>query len=130
MLACLKQNAPGRGRTPLLICVVIEAMITFFAVSDNTRIGLFGQSLFPGNGRCSQCSIRKPGMEAITLSTEPSVGVRDNVIRIPYTLVPNSTRLSSDSAFLNAVKISHPGLILETGKLHRYHDVPSGGVGV
>lgn len=69
-------------------------------------------------------------MEAISLSTEPSVGVRDNVISIPYTLVPNSTRLSSGSAFLNAVKISHLGLILETGKLHRYHDVPSGGVGV
>ena len=69
-------------------------------------------------------------MEAITLSRTPTDGSVDNVIRIPYTLVPNSTRLSSDSAFLNAVKISHPGLILETGKLHRYHDVPSGGVGV
>ena len=69
-------------------------------------------------------------MEAVPLSTEPPEGVRDNVIRISYTLVPDSTSLSSGSAFLNGVKISHPGLILETGKLHRYHDVPSGGVGV
>ena len=130
MLAYLKQNAPGRGRTLLLICVVIEAMITFFAVSDNTRIGLFGQSLFPGIGRGSQCSIRKPGMEAVSFSTEPPVGVRDNVIHISYTLVPDSTRLGSGSAFLNGMKNSPPRLILETGKLHWCYAVPSGGVGV
>jgi hypothetical protein len=110
--------------------VVIEAMITFIAVQDNTRIGLFGQSLFPNIGGCSQCSSRKPGREAVSLSTEPPVGVRDNVIHISYTLVPNSTRLGSGSTFLNAVKISHPEPILETGKLHRDHDVPFGGVGV
>jgi hypothetical protein len=69
-------------------------------------------------------------MEAVSLSTEPPVGVRDNVIRITYTLVPDSTRLGSGSAFLNGMKNSHPGLILGTGELLRYHDVPSGGVGV
>ena len=69
-------------------------------------------------------------MKAVSLSTEPLEGVHDNVIRISYTLVPDSTRLSSGSAFLNAVKISHPEPILETGKLHRYHDVPFGGLGV
>lgn len=69
-------------------------------------------------------------MKAVSLSTEPPVGVRDNVIRISYTLVLDSTRLGSGSAFLNAVKSSHPEPIFETGKLHRYHDVPFGGVGV
>ena len=130
MLAYLKQNAPVRGRTLLLIYVVIEAMITFIAVQDNTRIGFFGQSLFPGIGRCSQCSGRKPGMEAVSLSTEPPMGVRDNVIRILYTLGPDSKRRGSSLALLKGVKNSHPGLTLGTRELLRYHNVPSSRVGV
>jgi hypothetical protein len=129
VFADLKQNAPGRGRTLLLIYVVIEAMITFIAVQDNTRIGLFGQSLFPNIGACSQCSPRKPGREAVSLSTEPTNWVRDNGIRVFYTLSPNSTSLISGSAFLNGVRFSHPWLILSTGGSHQYHDVLSVGVG-
>ena len=129
MLAYLKQNAPARGRTLLLINVVIEAMITFFAVSDNTRIGLFGQSLFPGLGRCSQCPTRELGMRAVSLSTEPPEGVRENVIRVLNTLGPDSSCLISGTAFLNGVRFSHLWLILETGEPHQYHDISSGGVG-
>jgi hypothetical protein len=110
--------------------VVIEAMITFIAVQDNTRIGLFGQSLFPGMGGRSQRSARKPGREAVPLSIEPPGGGRDNVIRVLYTFGSDSSSINSGPAFLNAVKFSCSGLTLETGKLHQCHDVPSGGVGV
>jgi len=129
VLATLKQNAPARGRTLLLICVVIEAMITFFAVSDNTRTGSFGQSLFPGLGGCSQCSTRKPGKEAVPLSIEPPGGVLENVIRVLHTLGSNSTCLISCSSFWLGVRFSHPRLVLETGGLHQYQDVSNGGVG-
>jgi hypothetical protein len=129
VLAYLKQNAPARGRTLLLINVVIEAMITFFAVLDNTRIGLFGQSLFPDLGGCCQCSTGKPGRAAVPLSIEPPEGVRENVICVLNTLGPDSISLVSGSAFLNAVRFSHPWLVLETGKHHQYHDISSGGVG-
>ena len=129
MLAYLKQNAPARGRTPLLIYVVIEAMITFIAIQDNTRIGLFGQSLFPGLGRCSQCSTRKPGRAAVPLSIEPPEGVRENVICVLNTLGSYSNDLISGTAFLNGVRFSHPWLVLETGEPHQYHDISSGGVG-
>ena len=130
MLAYLKQNAPARGRTLLLINVVIEAMITFFAVSDNIRIGLFGQSLFPGLGRCSQCSTRKPGRGAVPLSTEPPEGVRENVIFVLKTLGSDSSCLISGTAFLNGVRFFYPWLVLKMGGPHHYYDVLSGGVGV
>ena len=130
MLAYLKQNAPARGRTLLLICVVIEAMITLFAVPDNTRIGLVSQSLLPGIGGFSLYPMREPGREAVPLSTEPPEGVRDNVIRVLYTLAPDSQSRGAGLALLQGVKDTPLGLILGTGKLHRYHDVPSGRVGV
>jgi hypothetical protein len=129
VLASLKQNAPARGRTLLLIYVVIEAMITFFAILDNTRIGLFGQSLFPGLGGCSQYSPRKPGREAVSLSIEPPEGVRENVIWVLNTLAPDSNSLIVGSAFLKGVRFSHPWLVLKTGEQHLYSDVLSGGVG-
>jgi len=69
-------------------------------------------------------------MEAVSLSTEPPVGVRDNAIRVLYTLGPDSTRLGSGLAFLNGMKNFPPRLILETGKLHWCYAVPSGWVGV
>ncbi len=130
MFADLKQNAPARGRTLLLICVVIEAMITFFAVPYNTRIGLVSQSLLPGIGGCSLCSIREPGREAVPLSTEPPEGVRDNVIRVLSTLEPDCTRRGSGLALLKGVENTSPRLILGMGKLLRYHAVPSSRVGV
>jgi hypothetical protein len=129
VLAYLKQNAPARGRTLLLICVVIEAMITFFAVSDNTRTGLFGQSLFPDLGGCSHCSTRQSGKEAVPFSIEPPEGVLENVIRVLHTLGSDSTSLISCSSCLIVVRFSHPWLVLETGGPHHYLDVPSGGVG-
>lgn len=129
MLAYLKQNAPARGRTLLLISVVIEAMITFIAFPDNTRIGLFGQSLFSDIGECSQSSKRKPGLGAVSLSTEPPEGVRENVICIVNTLRPDSNRLISGTDFLNGVRFFHPRLILSSGGSHQYNDVLSGGVG-
>ena len=113
-----------------MIHVVIEAMITFIAVQDNTRIGLFGQSLFSGIGGSSQCSERKTGLEAGPLSTEPSQDVRDNVIRVLYTWKSDSKRSDSRSVLLKGVKKSHPGLILGTGKLHQYHGILSGRAGV
>jgi hypothetical protein len=130
VFADLKQNAPARGRTLHLICVVIEAMITSFAVPYNTRIGLVSQSLLPGIGGCSLCSNKGPGREAVPLSTEPPEEVRDNVIRVLYTLEPDSTSPSSGLALSKGAKYSPPRLSLETGKLHRHHDVPSGVVGV
>jgi hypothetical protein len=129
VLAYLKQNAPARGRTLLLIFVVIEAMITFIAVQDNTRIGLFGQSLFPRLGSCSQYSPRKPGRAAVPLSIEPPEGVRENVICVLNTLGPDSNSLISGSTSLNGVRFSHPWLVLETGGSHEYYDVLAGGVG-
>jgi hypothetical protein len=128
VLAYLKQNAPARGRTLLLISVMIEAMITFIAVQDNTRIGLFGQSLFPNIGACSQCYPEKPGREAVSLSTEPTNWVRDNGIRVFYTLIPDSPSLISGSAFSYDVRFSYPWL-MSTGGSHQYHDVLSVGVG-
>jgi hypothetical protein len=113
--------------------VVIEAMITFIAFPDNTRIGLFGQSLFSDIGECSQSSKRKPGLGAVSLSTEPPEGVRENVICIVNTLRPDSNRLISGTDFLNGVRFFHPRLIprliLSSGGSHQYNDVLSGGVG-
>jgi hypothetical protein len=130
VFADLKQNAPGRGRTLLLICVVIEAMITLFAVLDNTRIGWVSQSLLPGIGGGSLYFMREPGREAVSLSTEPLEEVRDSVFRVLSTLAPDNTSLSSGFALLQGMKISPLILILETGKLHRCHAIPSGRVGV
>jgi hypothetical protein len=129
VLAYLKQNAPARGRTLLLINVVIEAMITFFAVLDNTRIGLFGQSLFLNLRGRSQCSQRKPGREAVSLSTEPPEGVRENVISVVNSLGPDSNRLISGSAFLNGVRFFHSRIPLSNKGFHQYNDVLFGGVG-
>jgi hypothetical protein len=109
--------------------MVIEAMITFFAVSNNTRTGLFGQSLFPDLRGCSHYSTRQPGKEAVPLSIEPPEGVLENVIRVLHTLGSDSTCLISCSSFLIGVRFSHPRLVLETGGPHQYHDVSSGRVG-
>ena len=68
-------------------------------------------------------------MEAVSLSTEPPMGVRDNVIRILYTLGSDSKRRGSSLALLKGVKNSHPGLTLGTGELLRYHNVPSSRAG-
>ena len=130
MFADLKQNAPARGRTLHLICVVIEAMITSFAVQDNIRIGLVSQSLLPGIRGGSLCSDKGPGREAVTLSTEPLEGVRDSIIRVLNSLESDSKNRGSGLALLMGVKNFPPRLILETGKLHRYHDVPSGRAGM
>jgi hypothetical protein len=129
VLAYLKQNAPARGRTLLLIDVVIEAMITFFAVLDNTRIGLFGQYLFSDIGGCSQSSKRKPGPKAVSLSTEPPEGVRENVFCVLNTLGSDSNSLISDSAFLNGLRFSHPWLVLDTRGSHQNCNVLFDGVG-
>ena len=130
MFADLKQNAPGRGRTLLLIYVVIEAMITFFAVPYITRIGLVSQSLLPGIGGVYLRSNKEPGREAVPLSTEPLEEVRDSLIRVLNTLELDSKSCDSGLALFMGVKNFPPRLILETGKLHRYHDVPSTRVGV
>jgi hypothetical protein len=104
-------------------------MITFFAVSDNTRTGLFGQSLFPDLGGCSHCSTRQPGKKAVPFSIEPPEGVRENVIRVLHPLGSDSTCLISCSAFWHGVKFSYSWLVLKMGLPHQYHDVLSGGVG-
>jgi len=69
-------------------------------------------------------------MKAVSLSTEPLEGVRDSVIRVLYTVAPDGKSCGSGLAFLKEVKISPLRLILKTGKLHRYQDVPFGRVGV
>jgi len=130
VFADLKQNAPARGRTLHLICVVIEAMITSFAVQDNTRIGLVSQSLLPGIRGGSLCSDKGPGRVAVPLSTEPLEEVRDSLIRVLNILEPDSKRCESGLALFMGVKKFPPRLILETGKLHRYHDVPSDRAGM
>jgi hypothetical protein len=128
--AYLKQNAPGRGRTLLLICVVIEAMITFFAVPDNTRIGLVRQSLLPSRGGCSLCSISGPEREAVSLSSEPPEGVRDDVIRAGLAIIATNaswlfyTKHCSGFASLKGVQISQPGFISNTGGSHQSIIVP------
>jgi hypothetical protein len=129
VFAYLKQNAPARGRTLLLICVVIEAMITFIAVQDNTRIGLFGQSLFPDIGGCFHCSTRKPGRAAILLSIDPPEGVHDNIIRVLYNLRSDSKICGSGFALFRGVKYFPPELILGTGEFLRNRNVPFNRVG-
>ena len=129
MFAYLKQNAPGRGRTPLLLCVVIEAMITSFAVQDNTRIGLFGQSLFPDIRECFQCSTRKPGKAAVLLSIDPPEGVHDNVICVLYALRSTSNICGFDFALFRGVRYFSPELILGTRNFLRNQIVPFTGVG-
>ena len=133
MFADLKQNAPGRGRTLLLICVVIEAMITFFAIPYNTRIGLVSQSLLVGIGGCSLCSDKGPGREAESLSRTPSGGSVDNVIRARackihlalYTLGPDCMSSGSSFASLKGVHLSDPNLILNTRDIRRPLNVPT-----
>ena len=122
------QNAPARGRTLLLKYIVIEAMVTYFAVLNNNRYGWVSQSLLHGGHPLD--FNRGPGQEAMPLSLEPSQTVRDNVIRVLYTLAPDSQSRGAGLALLQGVKDTPLGLILGTGKLHRYHDVPSGRVGV
>lgn len=129
MFADLKQNAPARGRTLHLICVVIEAMITLLAVSY-TRIGLVSQSLLPGIRGGSLCFDKEPGRVAVPLSTEPLEEVRDSLIRVLNTLEPDSKSCDSGLALFMGVKKFPPRLIFETGKLHRYHDVPSDRAGM
>jgi hypothetical protein len=110
--------------------VVIEAMITSFAVQDITRIGLVRQSLYQGIGGHPLGSNRGPGQAAMPLSLEPSQTVRDHVIRVLFTLEVSSTNLGSGIALLKGVKNTHPGVVLGTGKLHRYQDIPSDQEGV
>ena len=129
MFADLKQNAPGRGRTPLFISVVIEAMITLLAVWDNTRIGLVRQSLLPGIERDPRYFNGRPGRETMPLSIEPPKGVRDKVLRVLFTLKHKSLCLGFGPASLNGVEISAQRPILELGKLHRFNNNPSGQVG-
>ena len=108
---------------------MIEAMITFVAVQDITRIGLFGQSLFSSFGGSSQGSNMKTGLEAETLSNQPSEEVHDNVLRVSYAWKPDSMSLGSGFVLFRGMKNSHPWLILGTEELHRYHNAPSGRVG-
>ena len=75
------QNAPARGRTLLLKYIVIEAMVTYFAVLNNNRYGWVSQSLLPGTGGNSLCSIGGPGRTSRPSSNEPPGGVRDDVLR-------------------------------------------------
>jgi hypothetical protein len=103
---------------------VIEAMITFFAVQDNTRIGLFGQSLFPDIGGFIQYSTRKPGRAAVLLSIDPPKGVHDNVVCVLYTLRSDSKICGSNFALFRGVKYFPPELNLGTGEFLRNRNVP------
>jgi hypothetical protein len=95
-----------------------------------TRIGLVSQSLLPGIRGGSLCSNKGPGRVAVPLSTEPLEEVRDSLIRVLNILEPDSKRCESGLALFMGVKKFPPRLILETGKLHRYHDVPSDRAGM
>ena len=132
MFADLKQNAPARGRTLHLICVVIEAMITLLAVSY-TRIGLVSQSLLPGIGGCSLYSDKGPGREAVSLSRTPSGGSIDNgihayacKIRLALsTLRPDCMSPWPNYASLSGVHLPDPYLILNTQNIRRPINVPA-----
>jgi hypothetical protein len=127
VFADLKQNAPGRGRTLLLIYVVIEAMITFFAVPYIIRIGLFSQSLLPGIGGCSLYSNKGPVREAVSLSRTPSDGSVDNGIRAftcrirlaLTTFRPDCMSPWSSYASLSGEHLPDPYLILNTQNIRR-----------
>jgi hypothetical protein len=132
VFADLKQNAPGRGRTLLLIYVVIEAMITFFAVPYITRIGLVSQSLLPGIGGGSLYSDKGPGREAVSLSRTPSGGSSDIgihayacKIRLALTtLRPDCMSPWPNYASLSGVHLPDPYLILNTQNIRRPLNVP------
>jgi hypothetical protein len=138
VFADLKQNAPGRGRTLLLIYVVIEAMITFFAVPYITRIGLVSQSLLPGIGGCSLYSDKGLGREAVSLSRTPSGGSIDNgihayacKIRLALsTLRPDCMSSWPNYASLSGENLPHPYLILNNQIIRQPIIVPADRAGM